>query len=202
MGIRNERVDAYIAKQKPFAQPILTHLRDIVHSACPAVEEKIKWGAPFFDYKDQPMCGMAGFKEHAVFHFWKGALIDGVGPNYASGGEAAGNMGRVTSIKDLPSKKVLTAFIKAAMKLNDEGITLPKPKGAKKPALPVPKELAAALAKNKKAKAAFDAFPPSHRREYCEWIADAKRDETRAKRVDQAIAWITDGKSRNWKYQP
>ena len=200
MAIRDPRIDAYIAKQKDFAKPVLTHLRDVVHSACPGVEETMKWSAPHFDYKGQMMCSMAAFKEHAAFGFWKGSLIKGLGHNSANGGAAAGNLGRLASVKDLPSRKELTGFIKAAMKLNDEGVVVSRPKGAAKPEAKIPPELASALAKNKKAKAAFDAFPPGHRREYVEWITEAKREETKAKRVAQAVEWIAEGKSRNWKY--
>jgi uncharacterized protein YdeI (YjbR/CyaY-like superfamily) len=201
MGKRDPRIDAYIAKQQEFAKPILTHLRDVVHTACPDVVETVKWSSPFFDYKGQPMCNMAAFKAHAAFGFWKAPLIDGLGPNSANGGDGAGNLGRLTAVEDLPSKTQLTAFIKAAMKLNDEGVVVPKRKPAAKPAVKVPPELAAALAKNKKAKVAFDDFPPGHRREYVEWITEAKREETKAKRVAQAVEWIAEGKSRNWKYQ-
>lgn len=146
------------------------------------------------------LCSMAAFKEHAVFGFWKSSLINGLGPNSANGGEAAGNMGRLTSVKDLPSRREIAGFIRAAMKLNDEGIVVSKPAKAPKPEAKVPSELAAALLKNKKAKAAFETFPPGHRREYVEWIVEAKRDETKAKRVAQAVEWIAEGKSRNWKY--
>ena len=201
MGTRDPRVDAYIAKQKDFAHPILEHLRDVVHSACPQVEETIMWGSPFFDYKGEMMCCMAAFKEHASFGFWKAPLIDGLAPNANNGGAAAGNFGRLTTVKDLPPKRDLTRFIKAAMKLNDDGVSAAKVKQKPKPALPVPTELAAAIAKNRKARAVFDAFPPSHRREYCEWVGEAKREETRTKRAEQAVEWIAEGKSRNWKYE-
>jgi len=201
MGTRDPRIDAYIAKQKDFAQPILVHIRDVVHAACPDVEETMKWSSPHFDYQGSMMCGMAAFKEHAIFGFWKGALIDGVNPNRNRGGEAMGNFGRLTSVKDLPGKRALTALIKQAMRLNDEGTTVPRPKKAPKPAPKVPTELASALKKNKKAAAHFAAFSPSHRREYVEWIVDAKREETKAKRVAQAVEWIAEGKGRNWKYE-
>ena len=197
MGTRDPRVDAYIAKSADFAKPILTHLRVVVHSACPDVVETMKWSSPFFDYHG-PMCNMGAFKEHVGFGFWKGALVVGRASGDGDGG--AGQFGRITSVKDLPSKKELTAYIKTAMKLNEEGVAVPKAKKAK-PELPVPPELTAALAKNRKAQAAFEAFPPSHRREYCEWIAQAKGEDTRAKRVAQAVEWIAEGKSRNWKYQ-
>jgi uncharacterized protein YdeI (YjbR/CyaY-like superfamily) len=200
MGTRDARIDEYIAKQKDFARPILTHIREVVHAACPDVEETMKWSSPHFDYKGSMMCGMAGFKEHAIFGFWKGALIEGVSPNRNNGGEAMGNFGRLTSVKDLPNRKQLTAMIKAAMRLNDEGVVVPKPKRAPRPEAKVPAELKAALAKNRKAAASFEAFSPSHRREYVEWIDEAKREETKAKRVAQAIEWIAEGKGRNWKY--
>jgi uncharacterized protein YdeI (YjbR/CyaY-like superfamily) len=200
-GPPRPRIDAYIAKQKDFAIPILEHIRDVVHAACPEVEEGLKWSSPHFSYRGQMMCGMAAFKEHAILGFWKGPLIEGIGPDSARGGTAGGNMGRLTSIKDLPSKKQLTTFVRAAMKLNEDGVVVSRPKKGPKPEAKVPTELAAALSKSRKAKAAFEKFPPSHRREYVEWIAEAKRDETKAKRVAQAVEWIAEGKGRNWKYE-
>jgi len=201
MGTRDPRIDAYIASQKEFAKPILTHLREVVHSACPEAEETMKWSSPHFDYKGRMMCGMAAFKEHVIFGFWKGALIDGVSPNRNNGGEAMGNFGRLTSAKDLPGKRELVALIREAMRLNDEGITVPRPKRAAKPEAAVPAALKSALSRNTKAATRFAAFSPSHRREYVEWIDDAKREETKAKRVAQAVEWIAEGKGRNWKYQ-
>lgn len=197
MGTRDPRVDAYIAKSADFAKPILTHLREVVHSTCPDVAETIKWSSPFFDYHGT-MCNMSAFKEHVGFGFWKGTLV--VGRASGDGDASAGQFGRITSLKDLPSKKELTAYIKKAMQLNEAGVATPKVKKPK-PEIPTPPELAAALAKNKKARATFEAFPPSHRREYNEWIAQAKGEDTRARRVEQAIEWIAEGKSRNWKYQ-
>lgn len=201
MGSRDPRVDAYIARQRDFAKPVLAHIRDLVHALSPQVEEEIKWGAPFFMYAGAPMCQMAAFKEHAALGFWKAALIDGIPPNANNGGESAGNFGRLKTVKDVPSRKVLAPLIKAAMQLNEEGIAVPKKKKGAKAETAVPAELTAALAQNRKAKAAFEAFPPSHRREYVDWIAEAKREDTRAKRVAQAVEWMAEGKSRNWKYQ-
>ncbi len=197
---RDPRIDAYIARSADFAQPILTHLRDVVHGACPEVEETMKWSMPHFDYKGI-MCGMAAFKGHVTFGFWKGKLIPGLQARAIDGGEAMGHLGKITSIKDLPSKKVIASFVKEAMRLNDEGLVVDKPKKAPKPVGETPPALAAALAKNRKARTAFAAFPPGHRREYIDWIADAKRDETRDKRVAQAVEWIAEGKARNWKYE-
>ncbi|MEP6999250.1 MAG: YdeI/OmpD-associated family protein, partial [bacterium] len=200
MGTRDPRIDAYIARQKDFAKPILIHIRDVVHAACPDVVETVKWSSPFFDYNGSVVCSMAGFKEHAVLRFWKASLIEGLGPDSAKAGEAAGNFGRLTSVNDLPSKRILTGYLEAAMKLNDGGVVVVRTKSTDMPSATIPNELAAALATNKKAKAAFETLSPSQRREYSEWIADAKREETKAKRVAQAVEWIADGKSRHWKY--
>jgi uncharacterized protein YdeI (YjbR/CyaY-like superfamily) len=200
MGTRDPRVDAYIAKSADFAQPILTHLRDVVHAACPDVQETMKWSMPFFDYNGV-MCNMAAFKAHATFGFWKGALIPGLAPNSNAGGESMGNLGRLTSVKDLPSRKVLAGYVKEAMRLNEDGVAVKRPTKAAKPAAKVPPDLAAALRKNRKAATTFEGFPPGQRREYVDWIVEAKRDETRAKRVAQAVEWLAEGKKRNWKYE-
>lgn len=198
MPTTDPRVDAYIAKSADFAKPILTRVREMVHEACPDVQETIKWGAPFFDYKGQMMCAIAAFKQHCALIFWKASLIDGLPPN---GDKSRGSFGRITSMSELPTRKQFNGFIKAAMALNDAGVTVKRPKAGTKPEAKVPKELAAALAKNKKATAAFGKFPPGQRREYCDWITEAKREETKTKRVAQAVEWIAEGKTRNWKYQ-
>ncbi|MBK5189242.1 MAG: YdeI/OmpD-associated family protein [Gemmatimonadaceae bacterium] len=197
MPTTDTRVDAYIAKSAAFAKPILTRVREMVHEACPDVQETIKWGSPFFDYKGQMMCAIAAFKQHCALIFWKASLIDGLPPN---GDKSRGSFGRITSIRELPGKKQFNGYIKAAMALNDAGVTVKRPKAGSKPEAKVPKELATALAKNKKATAVFAKFPPGQRREYCEWISEAKREETKAKRVAQAVEWIAEGKIRNWKY--
>ena len=198
MPSTDPRVDAYIAKSADYAKPILTRVREMVHAACPDVQETIKWGSPFFDYKGQMMCAIAAFKQHCALIFWKASLIDGLPPN---GDKSRGSFGRITSMKELPTKTQFNGFIKAAMKLNDAGITVKRPKAGSKPEAKVPKELAAALAKSKKATAAFEKFPPGQKREYCDWVSEAKREDTRAKRVAQAIEWIAEGKTRNWKYE-
>lgn len=197
MGNRDPRVDAYIAKSADFAKPILNHIRTVVHEACPPVEETIKWSMPHFDYGGI-LCSMAAFKEHCAFHLWHGSLIVENGTR-----EAMGQFGRITKVSDLPPKKAMIGYIKAGMKLRDEGVTSPTRSKAKKKSVEVvvPVELTTALKKNKKALAAFENFPPSHKREYAEWISEAKREETRKKRVDNAVEWITEGKGRNWKYE-
>ena len=199
MAKKDPRVDAYIAKAAPFAQPILKHIRKVVHAACPQVEETMKWSVPHFDYRGEMMCAMAAFKAHCAVNFWKGALVVG---KAAAAKESAGQFGRITSVKDLPNDATFKRYVKTAMKLNEQGVKAPARDRSKAPKpVTVPAALAAALKKNKKAQAAFEALPPSHKREYCEWIADAKTDETRERRLATALDWITQGKSRNWKYQ-
>ena len=196
MGTRDPRVDAYIERSAPFAQPILEHIRSVMHEACPNVEETMKWSMPHFMYHGM-LGGMSAFKAHCAFGFWKGTLIV---PEQEEA--AMGQFGRIESIKDLPPRRKFVGYVKKAMKLNEEGVAAPRAARSrpKKP-LPMPSDLAKALGRNRKARATFDAFPPSHRREYIEWITEAKREDTRARRVDQAVEWMADGKSRNWKYQ-
>lgn len=200
MGTRDPRVDAYIEHSRPFAQPILTRLREVAHAACPEVEESMKWGMPHFSYQGM-LCGMAAFTRHCAVTFWKGDLIDGLGPGGRAGGSAMGHLGRLTHVDDLPPRKQLVSWIRAARRLNEEGVPRRRAPRAARPEPEVPPVLAAALARNTRARKAFAAFTPGRRREYIQWITDAKRDETRAKRVTQAVEWIAEGKGRNWKYE-
>jgi len=198
MGTRDGRIDAYIAKSADFARPILTHLRDAVHAACPDVEETMKWSHPHFMYKGM-LCSMVSFKAHCAFGFWKGSLIVSGG-----GGDvktAMGQFGRITKLSDLPSKKVLSGCIKQAMRLNDAGVKAParlKPKTPKE--VVVPDDLARALNGNKEARATFEKFSPSHKREYVEWITEAKTEATRARRLATTIELLAESKPRHWKY--
>lgn len=195
MGARDPRVDAYIEKSADFARPILERLRETVHSAIPEAEETIKWGAPYFDFEG-PVCGMAAFKRHCAFVFWKDKLVV-----EDPSDEAMGQLGRIESLDDLPSKKTLVAWLKKAAKLNRDGVRAPRTAKAPKPPVEVPADLERALAKNARARKAFDGFSPSHRREYVEWIQEARREETRAKRLATAIEWMAEGKPRHWKYR-
>ena len=196
MGNKDPRVDAYIAKAADFARPILEEIRARVHVACPAVEETIKWSMPAFEYKG-PMCGMAAFKKHCFFGFWKSSLVLGEG---SPDDNPMGFREKLTSLEDLPSKSEFRANVKKAMALNDQGIRAPRAARVAKAELKAPAYFTAAVKKNKKAQAAFDKFSPSHRREYLEWITEAKTEATRNRRLAQAIEWMAEGKPRNWKY--
>ena len=194
---RDPRIDAYIARQADFARPILEHLRGVVHAACPDCEETMKWSSPTFMYRGEMLAGMAAFKAHATFGFWKGSLVVGEGAEQLS---AMGQFGRLTSLEDLPRREVLEALIKKAMKLNEEGVKAPRNKHPKAP-FSVPDDLRAAMAENAAAAATFESVPPSSQRDYVEWITGSKREETRTRRVAQAVEWLAEGKRRNWKYE-
>ena len=194
MARRDPRVDAYIAKSPDFAKPILRQIRDVVHAACPEVDEELKWSAPAFMYKGI-LCGMAAFTQHATFGFWKHRLVTGE-PRV----EGSMGFGRLTKVEDLPPKRALAAYVKKAMALNDAGIKPARTPRARKPPAKAPADLVAALKKNKNAHRTFDAFSPSARREYVEWVTGAKGEDTRARRIKTAVEWIAEGKHRNWKY--
>ncbi len=201
MAIQNKAIDAYIAKSADFAKPILIHLRKLVQEACPEVEEKIKWGMPFFDYKG-PLCNMAAFKQHCSFGFWKVALMkDPVLVRTAESEVAMGHLGRITTLKDLPKDTKIKAWIKEAMKLNEIGLKVEKKKKVIDKPTVLPNDVATLLKKNKEAFKTYQAFSEAKKREYIVWIEESKTETTRVKRTNQAIEWMAEGKSRNWKYQ-
>jgi uncharacterized protein YdeI (YjbR/CyaY-like superfamily) len=194
---REPRIDAYIAKAAPFARPILEKVRERVHATVPGVEEAVKWGAPGFTVEGKILLIMAAFKAHAAINFWRGQEI---GDGQAKAG-AMGQFGRLTSIDDLPPDAELDALIREAAALAKTAPAPRKTKHAPKPAPEIHPDFAAALAKAPKAQAALEGFPPSAQRDYFEWIAEAKQDATRQKRIATAIEWLSEGKRRHWKYQ-
>jgi uncharacterized protein YdeI (YjbR/CyaY-like superfamily) len=203
MAATDSRIDAYIKGSADFARPILEHLRQLIHKACPDVVETIKWSRPCFGYQGGILCGISAFKQHCAFGFWNASLMkDPAGVLHLKDKNAMGHFDRITTLKDLPADKVLIALIKEAAVLNEQGVKKPAPaRKSSKPDLPIPPALTAALKKNKKAQGAFEGFSPSHRREYIEWIAEAKTDVTRDKRIATTLEWLIEGKSRNWKYE-
>ncbi len=195
----DKRVDAYISKAPDFAQPILRYIRETVHEAVPEAEETMKWSMPFFEYKGI-LCGMSAFKKHCALVMWKSKHILPGGQKSAG---AMGAFGRLTSVKDLPSKKVLIGYFNKARHLNEEGIGSPIAARSKreKKDLVVPPHFLSALQKNKKAKATFEGFSYAKQKDYVEWVTEAKTDETRKKRLATSMEWLAEGKSRNWKYE-
>ena len=193
---RDPRVDAYIADAAPFAQPILKHFRAVVHRACPDVTETIKWRFPHFDYKGL-LCGMAAFKAHCAFTFWKGTVIFGT-KNESD--KAMGRLGRVTSIKDLPDEKILAGYVRKSVELNEQGTKSSVRTRQPREPIRVPPDLADALKKNAKARTTFENFSPTNQREYVEWLMGAKRQDTRERRLRTAIQWLSEGKPHNWRY--
>lgn len=199
MGSRDKRIDTYIAKSADFARPILRQIRKTVHQACPDVEETMKWSFPHFTHKGM-LCSMAAFKEHAVFGFWRQKLMKDPNDIFQNPKSAMGSLGRLTSVSDLPSENILLSYIKEAVRLNESGAkVVQKRKFPKKP-LRTPEYFRKALAKNKRALDTFTGFSPSDKREYLEWVIEAKTDETRKKRLATTITWLVQGKERNWKY--
>lgn len=195
MGTKDPRVDAYLARVAPFAQPILAELRKRVHANVPGVEETIRWSAPYFQYGGTLLAGMSAFKAHCAFGFWHPLMRE-----HDRSLEGMGQFGKIASIADLPSAAAFARLAKKARRLVDEGAKAPpKPKGPRKPLI-LPADLEAALASNRKARATYDAFSYSHRKEYVEWVGEAKRAETRRSRVAQAVEWLAAGKSLHWKY--
>ncbi|MEO8058758.1 MAG: YdeI/OmpD-associated family protein [Burkholderiales bacterium] len=199
MATTDPRIDAYIERAAPFAQPILAQLRRAVHGGCPAVVETIKWGMPFYMHGERILANMAAFKQHCSFRFWNGRDAAERGQS----DEAMGQFGRITLLSDLPPRRELVRVVKQAVALIDAGGTTTRAaaprKAAAEPDMPV--EFGQALARHAAARQTFEALSPSQRREYTEWIAEAKRDETRARRLAQALEWLAEGKTRHWKYQ-
>jgi len=193
MSAGDPRIDAFIARAQPFAQPILTHLRDVLHRACPGLEESIKWGRPAFVHDGRILAVFGAFKAHASLTLWK------MGEATGREEEGMGQFGRLTSLADLPEDAELVRIIRESASARAEARS--QPKKAPRPELPVPAVLATALAASPEAQAAWERFAPSHRREYAEWVGEAKRAETRDQRVAQSVAWIAEDKQRNWKYQ-
>lgn len=196
------RIDAYIAKSATFAQEILNSIRNTVHAYCPDCVETMKWNFPHFMYKGDILCSMAAFKQHCAFGFWKEKLMIKSSNLLTDKGKSAmGDFGKITCIKDLPSKSVLKACIQEAMILNEQGIKLPKPvQKIADSAIVIPEEFQSALNSNALAKKNFNAFSNSHKREYINYILEAKRDATRLSRIQKSIEMLTIGKSHNSKY--
>jgi len=203
MGRKDPRVDAYIAKSAAFAKPILRHIRSVVHQGCPEAVEEMKWSFPHFRYKGM-FRGMAAFKAHCTLGFWKHALLaERVKAMPRLGAEAMGQFGSLKSVKDLPSKAVLLGIVKQAAILNDLGVK-PAPRKVtptKDRVLQVPDYFMKALRRNKKALATFEGASYSFRKEYVAWVVEAKAEATRQRRLDTAVEWMAEGKSRNWRYE-
>ncbi len=196
MAHKDPRVDTYIREAVPFARPILRHLRRIVHAGCPEARETIKWQFPHFECEGI-LCAMAGFKEHCALHFWKGELIL---PRAARTRESMGHFGRLRALADLPDDEILLGYVRKAAALNKAGVKKPARLAVKKAPAVAPADLKAALRRKAGALRHFEVFTPSQKREYIEWITEAKRAETRLKRVTTAAEWISQGKKRNWKF--
>jgi len=202
MPKRLKEVDQYIADSPEFARPILKTIRRLIHKACPQIQESIKWSSPCFEYHGI-VASMAAFKKHVRLAFWKGQHVKGSEELCEEMTRTGMSAMKLHSMEDLPDHDALSAFMTSAAALNEPG---DKPVTARKQAArrskpKLPDDLLARLKKHKKARATFDGFSPSHQREYVEWITEAKRAATRQRRIDTTIEWLTEGKTRNWKYR-
>ena len=196
----DKRVDAYIEKSAEFAKPILNHLRHLIHTASPEITETIKWSFPHFDYKGT-VCHFASFKQHCAFGFWKASLLpdpDNILEDNRS--SAMSQFGRITSLAELPTDEVLIKYIRNAVVLNETGVKLPPKKKTTAAEVEVPAYFREELSKNSLAESNFEGFSNSHKKEYLEWLAEAKTEATRQKRMETALLWLSEGKSRNWQY--
>jgi uncharacterized protein YdeI (YjbR/CyaY-like superfamily) len=197
------RVDAYIEKAAPFARPVLKHIRKLMHQACPQVNESVKWGMPFFIQQGVILANMAAFKQHCAFGFWGSEMKKLLAADGLESSQAMGSLGRIAGMQDLPPDRTLLTYMSRAAGMVESGErkkSIDRPKKTAKRPVRIPAELTAALKKNKLAAKAFEGFSPSCRREYADWITEAKRPETREKRLAQAITWMAQGKTRYWKY--
>ncbi len=198
------KFNQYILNSKDFAQPILIYIQSVVHKACPEVEEQIKWAFPSFIYKGKILCFMSSFKEHCAFGFWLASKMqdpDSIFKDSNDKNSAMGQFGKLRSIKDLPSEKTLLKYIKQAMRLIDEGVSLPKKTSKEVKPIVIPEIINEAFKKDLVAKKNFEKMSPSHQREYVEWIAEAKQESTKHRRLVQMMEWLKESKSRNWKYE-
>ena len=202
MPKKDHRIDDYLNNAQTFAKPILRHLRSVIHKGCPSVDETIKWGFPHFEYEGKILCSMASFKQHCAFGFRLGSVMkDPHGLMQPVGDKSGmGHFGQIRSMEDLPSDKILIQYIQEAMALTDRGATKPKPKASDPKELIVPEDFIRVLKKDKVALNTFEKFSYSHRKEYVEWITEAKTEETRYRRMATAVEWLREGKGRNWKY--
>jgi uncharacterized protein YdeI (YjbR/CyaY-like superfamily) len=200
MSRKDAGIDSYIANSPAFARPILKHLRKVVHAGCPDVQEKIKWSMPHFDYKGM-FIGMAAFKQHCSFGFWREAAL-ALGGN-GEDADGMGQFGRITALSDLPDEMTLISYVRKAVEIKDAGVKLPEEPKRKAPAKPVevPDYLLNRLKRNAKARKTWDGFSPSHRKEYVEWLNGAKREETREKRLETTLEQLAAGRPLNWRYQ-
>jgi uncharacterized protein YdeI (YjbR/CyaY-like superfamily) len=195
-------IDEYINKSEEFARPILLHLRKIIHLACPDVEETIKWSFPNFEYKGQILCSMASFKKHCSFGFWLGAeMEDPENILNKVGNTNMGNFGKIINHNSLPDDNIIIKYIHEAMKLSESGTKKKTSKIKDKKSLEIPVYIIEFIEKYPKAKVVFNNFSNSCKKEYVQWIEEAKQVSTKLKRLEKAVSMMEEGKEFNWQYK-
>lgn len=198
---KNSDIDNYIAGKAPFAQEILTHLRQIIHNAAPDITETIKWRQPCFEHNGL-VCSVAAFKKHVTFSFFKGKLLNDSNNIFPTSDNNELTSLKFSVLADIPQDDILTAFIQQAIALNADSNCKRKSTQRKdKDTLVMPNDLAAALASTPAAQSTFNNFSYSKQKDYIEWLTSAKRETTRVTRLATTVQWLSEGKARNWKYE-
>ena len=199
-GRDDARFEAKIKAAEPFAQPILRHLRALVHEACPGVRETVKWGHLCFE-REAIICMIGAFRQHCAFRFWHGGMRAVLAEDGVTELSAMSSFGRITRVADLPSDRKMLGYLRHAVALAESGVPARRRRPTRvKPETKVPAELAAALKANPVAAATFAKLSPGGRRDYVDWIGEAKREATRSNRLATTVAWLAEGKARDWKY--
>lgn len=182
-----EQIDEYIAGKEAWARPFLTKLRQLVLTANPKMEQEWKWKAPAFTHHGI-VCLLWGFKAHVSLTFSDGNLLDDPNQVFDDCGGNEHNRALKLRAGDTIPEKQIVAWVKSACEINEKGLK-PKAKQAapKAKAVTVSADFDKALKKNKAVKEFFDSLSPSCKRAYTEWVDEAKREETKLKRIAKGI---------------
>src|SRR5438270_1264994 len=180
-------VNDSLANAPEGTRPILVRLRRIFRQASPKLEEAIKWGVPCYLFKG-PVGGFAAYKQHVSWGLWKSRALND--PEGLLGRGVSVMAGKITKVSEIPPAAKIIALIEQVIALNEAGIKSPKP-----PEPELPADFAAAMKKAGKAARHYAAFTPARKWQYVNWVTQAKRAETRAKRIEIAVERIGEGKT-------
>jgi len=187
-------IDEAFSKFTGFQKEYCNHLRKLIHKAMPDVKEDWKWG-PNFNVNGM-VCGVWGFKDHVKLVFFKGSAMKDTYKLFNQGKENEGNRSINFSSADKIDDKKIIEYLKEAAEINRKGIKLVK----KEIKVVMPAILVKALNKDKASKTYFESLAPSHRRDYADYISQAKQEETQLRRLDKVMEMLTDKRTLNDKY--
>lgn len=196
MNEASENITAYIEKATPEFKEVMIALRSVLNNPNFDIKEDWKWGAPNFNNEGM-ICWLAHFRNHVGMNFFKGTLIKDKYNLFTHYREEKGN--RQLKFSDINQiiPEQIEYYIEEAIKLNQENIKVVK----KEIDTSLPLDLETELNNNPKAKMFFESLAPSYKRDYIEWIEEAKREATRTKRLATTMEWLSEGKKKNWKYE-